>query len=397
LAVVLFTAPCADAQSDGPHHLPRIAFSQALTVDDATLQIDFAEGLLDLPRGEVVQRIRLAAEAVALYYGRFPVRSARVLIVPVAGAHGVVQGTAWGNMGGYGAFLRLRLGQSTTRDELAADWIITHELVHTALPSLPDDQHWLEEGLASYIEPIARVQAGQLRAEKIWADMVRGMPNGEPGAKDRGLDVTHTWGRIYWGGALFCLVAEVEIRRQTNNRRGLQDALRAVVAAGGGIDKEWPISRILLAGDQATGTHVLAQMYTQWSHAPVAVDLPQLWEQLGVRDEAGGVVFDPAAPLASIRAAITVPFGAKATSDQMIGLDECPEHDLKYDDGGELFSVTYFPVGAQTCSMDMRRFGFVYGNPIGWPSRYISTAISAVINQRPVHAVRGPTIERFIS
>ena len=39
-----------------------------------------------------------------------------------------------------------------------------------------------------------------------------------------GLDNTHTWGRTYWGGAMFCLLADVEIRRRTHNRRGLQDA-----------------------------------------------------------------------------------------------------------------------------------------------------------------------------
>ena len=67
------------------------------------------------------------------------------------------------------------------------DWTMTHEFVHTAFPSLPDDNHWMEEGLATYIEPIARVQAGFLTPEKIWGDMVRDMSKGEPGPGDRGL------------------------------------------------------------------------------------------------------------------------------------------------------------------------------------------------------------------
>ncbi len=117
-----------------------------------------------------------------------------------------------------------------------------------ALASLPDPQHWLEEGIATYVEPIARSQAGQLRPERVWADMLGGMGHGEPEAFDRGLDRTHTWGRTYWGGALFCLVADVEIRRQTNNTYGLQDALRAIVGAGGTIDKNWPLTRVLRVG-----------------------------------------------------------------------------------------------------------------------------------------------------
>jgi hypothetical protein len=282
-----------------------IAFSQSLAAGDATLRIDFAEGALDLSRSEIVQHIQAAANAVMVYYGRFPVPRIRIMVIPVPGRHGVLQGTTWGNRDGFPAFLRVRIGQSTTAEEVANDWIVTHEMVHTALASLPDDQHWLEEGLASYIEPIARVQSGEISAERVWADMMRGMPNGEPGAEDRGLNNTHTWGRTYWGGALFCLMADVQIRIQTHNRKGLQDALRAIVAAGGTIDKEWPLPRILSIGDQATGTHVLAEMYAKWGEGPVPVNLTDLWEQLGVYQEKTSIRFDPKAPYAAIRAAIT--------------------------------------------------------------------------------------------
>ena len=91
--------------------------------------------------------------------------------------------------------------------------------------------------------------------------MVHDMRKGEPAAGDQGLDQTHTWGRTYWGGALFCLVADVKIRRETQNRKGLQDALRAIVAQGGTIDHDWPLDQALAIGDRATGTHVLTRMY----------------------------------------------------------------------------------------------------------------------------------------
>jgi hypothetical protein len=68
------------------------------------------------------------------------------------------------------------------------------------------------------------------------------MRQGLPEVGDRGLDLTHTWGRTYWGGALFCLAADVEIRRRTGNTMGLQDALRAINKAGGTIESEWRLS-----------------------------------------------------------------------------------------------------------------------------------------------------------
>jgi hypothetical protein len=87
-------------------------------------------------------------------------------------------------------------------------------------------------------------------------------------------------------------MADVQIRTQTHNRKGLQDALRAIVVAGGTIDKEWPLPRILGIGDQATGTHVLEEMYAKWGEAPVPVDLAGLWEQLGVYQEKSAIRFD---------------------------------------------------------------------------------------------------------
>ncbi len=287
----------------GPFRSP-VASSEHVEVGDATIQVDYAPGDLDLGTAAVTQRIRDAAHALVVYYGRFPVERVRVLVVPVADRHGVFGGTTWGSMGGFPGFTRIRVGQHTTQKELSDDWMVTHELTHMAFPNLPDDQHWMEEGLATYVEPIARVQAGQMEAKTIWQDMIEGMPKGEPAEGDQGMDKTHTWGRTYWGGALFCLVADVEIRKETNDKKGLQDALRAILAAGGSIDKDWPLDRAFEVGDKATGTHVLRDMYAKWGSTPVEVDLPALWTQLGVRRGTSGVELDAKAPLASVRESI---------------------------------------------------------------------------------------------
>src|ERR1700678_1448293 len=179
-----------------------------------------------------------------------------------------IHGTTWGDVQGFQGLTRMRLGSDVTKADLEEDWTMTHELVHMALSSLPDESHWLEEGIATYVEPLARVQAGQLPVEQVWAGMVRGMPQGEPQPGDKGLDQTHTWGRTYWGGAMFCLVADVQIRKATGNRKGLQDALQAIMAAQGTIDTEWPVQRVLETGDDATETTVLVDLYRKWKDGP---------------------------------------------------------------------------------------------------------------------------------
>jgi hypothetical protein len=281
-----------------------VVSSQVLKVGGATLQLDIAVGALDLPHDQVVHWVETAAHAVSAYYGRFPVAKARILVEPVAGRRGVLQGTTWGHVRGFPAFTRIELGEHTQQLDLTEDWRMTHELVHMAFPSVADEHHWLEEGIATYVEPVARVQIGTLTQASVWGDMMRDMPNGEPTASSTGLDRTHTWGSTYWGGALFCLVADVRIREQTGNRKGLQDALRGIVAAGGTIDQEWPLERALGRGDAATGTTVLSDLYKQMGQARMQVDLDVLWSELGVSLRQGQVKLDERAPMAAVREAI---------------------------------------------------------------------------------------------
>ena len=178
-------------------------------------------------------------------------------------------------------------------------------MVHLAFPRVAKQHHWIEEGLATYIEPWARLGIGQLTEETVWKDLVEGLPKGLPGPEDKGLDRTPTWGRTYWGGALFCLLADVEIRKRTANQRGLHDAVRGIVAAGGSMREQWSLTRTLEIGDQATGVSVLTELYEQMKETPTNVDLADLWQQLGIEVRDGAVVFHADAPLASVREAIT--------------------------------------------------------------------------------------------
>lgn len=281
--------------------------TDVLKVGTSTIEIALSGVKPDLSHDILLAYVRNAAQAVSHYFDAFPVSRAEVRIIVVPGRAGVLQGTTWGDRDGFPAVTRLRIGQHTSQEDLRTDWILTHEFVHTALPSLPDDQHWLEEGIATYVEPIARFQTGFLTKKQVWWGMVDGMPHGEPGSLDQGLDNTHTWGRTYWGGALFCMIADIQIRQQTKNVFGLQDALAAVVHAHGSIKDEWPIERVLAVADKRTGTTVLEDLYKSWRATPVKVDLTGLWSQLGVRDSPEGVLFDDSAPLASVRDTILHP------------------------------------------------------------------------------------------
>jgi hypothetical protein len=270
-----------------------------LEIAGSAIDVVFNSPVSDSLREMVLGRIRLSAKAIVNYYRRYPAREVRIDVFPNFG-----RGVSGGRASGWnGARIRLSVGKESTPADFSEDWVTTHEMVHLAFPSQEDQHHWIEEGQAVYIEPIARARIGELTPEKIWGDMMRDMPQGQPAKGDQGLDHTHTWGRTYWGGAIFCLLADVQIRERTHNQKGLEDALRAVLAEGN-IQAEWPLERAIAVGDQATGVPVLHELYEQMEATPVTVDLDALWKKLGVNAVNGHVVFDDSAPLAGVRKAI---------------------------------------------------------------------------------------------
>ncbi len=272
--------------------------TESQSIGGATIRVEIDPGELSVARTQVLDWVRTSACAVTEYYGGFPVRHVNVKVVPIDEGKGVLFGRTV--LVDQTLVIRVGLSRFATDSSLRDDWVMTHEMVHLAFPSVSDDHHWIEEGIATYVEPIARAQVGDLSPETVWRELVDGLPKGLPAPGDRGLDNTHTWGRTYWGGALFCLMADIEIHQSTNNRYGLQDALRGILGASGNMEHDWPLARALKAGDDATGVPVLMELYNRMKATPITPDLPALWHQLGIRPSGNSVVFDQGAPLASV-------------------------------------------------------------------------------------------------
>ena len=306
LALVLVIIGCAVAMSTLFQQSSHAAdANQTISICGSTIDFRLTGDSGSVAHDDLLNWINRAATAVCKYYGKFPV-SHLTLNVHVRGGRGVHGGVTY--PADDGGLITISVGSGTTVGQLNDDWMLTHEMIHLAFPSMANNHHWIEEGISVYVEPIARVQAGQLSEAEMWKDVVRDMPQGQPQPGDRGLDHTHTWGRTYWGGAMFCLLADVQIREQTQNHKGLQDALRGILNAGGVITQDWEIERALAIGDKATGTTVLTDLYREMRDQPALVDLDALWKKLGIqRKPDGSIEFVPSAPQAKARDAITRP------------------------------------------------------------------------------------------
>jgi hypothetical protein len=270
-------------------------------VRGATIDLAIVPTAFEASDEAIAAWVSRSATTVASLFGCFPVRRAMVLVVPSPGRE-VHHGET---MGDGGASIVVELGEHADQAALDADWILPHEMTHLVVPSVSQAHHWIEEGLAVYFEPIARARLGLLAPEQVWSAFAREMPVGLPKRRSDGLDGTSDWRRTYWGGALFCLLADLEIRRRTGNRLGLDDALRGVLSEGGSVAEVWTFDRLLDAADAAVGLPVLRPLHDEMGPIGWNVDIPRLFRDMGIRVDGDAVTLVDDAPLASFRRSIT--------------------------------------------------------------------------------------------
>lgn len=283
-------AGAADPEPDAPGRIH---------VGGAIVRVEYGGHALPLSNEVMEAWVRRSATMVSDYLGEFPVPSLEITLV----------GRGFGGVGfglhQDGRFITVYCGRRTSERGLNNDWVLVHEMLHAAFPDLTRDYRWMQEGLSTYLEPIVRARAGNTTDAEVWRRWTRSMHHGRPRPGDRGLDITHTWGRTYWGGALFWLMVDVELRTQTDNEQSLRDVVRGILAAGGNGRANWSTRRVVEVADEATGTTVVSDLYARMAQAPGDVELDELFAELGVARVDDEIVFDDQAPLAHIRRAIT--------------------------------------------------------------------------------------------
>ncbi|HEX2873552.1 MAG TPA: hypothetical protein VHP33_19975 [Polyangiaceae bacterium] len=277
---------------------------RTLDIDGARLEVTRLDSSLDRSFDELNAWIAKSADAVHDFYGAFPVPRASVMLLPVPGRDGVVFGKVLPESEPAVALL---VGQHAPTKALYSDWILVHELFHLGFPSFFDEGKWLDEGLATYYEPIIRVRAGLYTEAELWKELAASMPQGLQAFERQGLEHATDFRGIYWGGAIACLVADVEARKR-DVKRGLEVGLRALRDSGANACEVWSLADTIGTIDKALGAPTLAPIAAAHARRGSAFDLQALLRDLGVSVNANGSVkLSDHAPLAAVRRAITVP------------------------------------------------------------------------------------------
>jgi len=274
----------------------------SLTSAPAGVDVAFLDGAFRMPPDARLRWVSDRVRAVASFYGGFPVSHAVVAVAPIPGRDEVLHGELLPSGGNAIAVL---VGADTTEQTLGEDWILVHELFHIGSPSFVGEGKWLDEGLATYEEPVIRARAHMLTERAAWHEIVRGMPRGRHLCETTGLEhFGDDFRSVYWGGAVVALLADVEARRRTAGARGLEDGLRTLLARGGDASRVWTEDDAIRVIDEGIGSPVLAELAARYRDHGSSVPLEGVLAELGVVPTEDGVNLVEGAPLASVRRAI---------------------------------------------------------------------------------------------
>ncbi|MEX2296223.1 MAG: hypothetical protein WD715_02335, partial [Dongiaceae bacterium] len=177
--------------------------------DGALTAIDLVmlDGIDDADATDWATWVDRSGRAVAEFWRGFPVERPLVVLVPVGGV-----GVPYGRVVSVGGLTTMILvGKDTPAAALYQDWVLIHEFLHLGSPYVRDSGAWLNEGIATLYEPVVRARAGWKTRDEIWREWIEWMPNGRRALGPVGL-AGASGGGVYWGGALFLLLAEIEVR-----------------------------------------------------------------------------------------------------------------------------------------------------------------------------------------
>jgi hypothetical protein len=251
-------------------------------------------------REELTKWVATSARASAEFWRGFPIERPLLILIPADGnkvMDGRVESTG-------GVTIVVEVGHETDPADLYQDWILIHEMLHLGSPYISDTGAWLNEGTATFYEPIVRMRAGWKTREEVWKEWIEWMPNGLRAMGEVGLAEAEGGG-IYWGGALFLLLAEIEVRQRTDLVLGVEDCLRAVRDAGGTTDANWTTFKFAEFCDESLGGITVRNLLVNHLRPGEPPDLDALWAELGVSmDDEGTIHFDDSTPLAAVRDAI---------------------------------------------------------------------------------------------
>jgi hypothetical protein len=268
---------------------------ETISAPGATLRAAVLEGFTPSTRADIANWLHTAANAAALAAGRFPSHEGVIAVVPTPGTDRPVR-FGMATRGG-GASLLLLVSADADLHELERDWVAVHEFCHLLHPFVARDDAWLSEGLATYYQEVLRVRAGLLPEAEAWRRIYEGSlrgrsADGSLAQQSAAMFADRSFSMVYWAGASFALMADVELRRRTGGKVTLDQVMAELSHCCSRRNQPVPATEVITELDRIAGEPVFSELMKRWVLGPQLPDLAPLYGRLGLSPGPDGVAID---------------------------------------------------------------------------------------------------------
>jgi hypothetical protein len=290
----------------------QIQASAAATISNhkrQTIEVLFNQNIHSQQHDKFKQWVDFSSKALMTVYGEWPMDTIVVRIKDKNGSRGGP--VPWGQVSRTTPpELSLTVDEQASLKALKNDWTIYHELSHLLIPYDGYSARWFSEGLASYYQNITQARIGTITERKMWQKLYDGFERGRKQTNYPELTLeevsdqmrqTRNYMRIYWSGALYWLVSDIELR-QAKPDQSLDKALYQLrLCCAKQSLSAWQLARKL---DDISGTKIFTRNYQSFGRSHAIPEYLDLLNDLGLSINFDNVQINSTAKLAHIRKAI---------------------------------------------------------------------------------------------
>ena len=283
-----------------------------LRLRGGSVRVAMLGGIDAANRAKLLRWMEHALAAASSAHGELPLPQAQVVLRPVALRGGRAVGFGQ-SLRGQGNAVHIQVDPKATLEQLDADWTAVHEFAHWAHPYLGDDGAWLAEGLASYWQNTLRARAGLLTPLAAWQQLDAGFARGR-GAANAQLSLAQlsaamhrerAYYAVYWSGAAYWLQLDVDLRKASGGKFGIEEALRRFRACCLLQRRAWTPREFVARLDSLVDSDLFLRRYDEFSARRGFPPLQAIYAQLGLEHVADGPLqLRDDVPDAAVRTAI---------------------------------------------------------------------------------------------
>jgi len=259
----------------------------------ATLELEIRGSVGERNTTKLARWVRESASQVTLAYGRFPVPTPRVIIVPS-------RSDPWGGDSPVpfgrvtrdgGETVELYVDVSRSLADLSSDWTATHEFSHLLLPRISWRQKWISEGFASYYQNVLMARAGRYSTEQAIEKLAQGFGRGRGSRPELSLNEASREGvrraryKIYWSGAAIALLADVALRERSGGAESLDVVLDRFQHCCLPSQRRWSGTELFTRFDSLIEEPLFMPLYRKYADTAGFPDFEAALQSHLVRDE----------------------------------------------------------------------------------------------------------------